>query len=49
MGETDHRRVPVEDGASGGSDSQACRRGRPEVDDRSGKVGTISRDQKKIF
>ena len=49
MGETDHCHVAVEDGASGGSDCQARGRGRSEVDDRSGKVGTISRDQEKLF
>ena len=49
MDETDHRHVQVEDGAGGGSNCQTRRGGRPEVDDRFGKIGTISRDQKKVF
>ena len=49
MGETDPRYVSVEDGASRGSDCEARRWGRPEIDDRSGEIGTVSGDKKQII
>jgi hypothetical protein len=39
----------MEDGSSGGSNCETRRGGGPEVDDRFGEIGTISRDQKKVF
>ena len=49
MDETDHSYLSVEDGASGGSDRQACWEDGSEINDGCGKIGIISRDQKKVF
>ena len=48
MDETHHCYVSVEDGAGGGSDSETRGRDGFEVDDRSGTIGTISRDQEEV-
>ena len=49
MDETDHRYLSVEEGAGGGSDRQACWEDGFEINDGCGKIGIISRDQKKVF
>ena len=49
LDEVDHWYLAMEDGTGRGSDCQTCRAGRSEVDDGSGKTGTVSRDQKKVF
>jgi hypothetical protein len=41
LGQTDHRYLSVEDGASGGTDCETRWRDGSEVDDRSGKVGIV--------
>ena len=49
MGQADDRHVAVEGDASGGSNYETRRAGGSEVDDRSGKIRTVSRDQEKII